>query len=116
MAKKSKTEAVQVTATIAMESGEGTPVYYVNHVEISHTKNDFCITAGRLPARFGPTAKTELESTGVLLINAEVQILFPPTMLPGLIRALSSQQDAYEKRVKYKITDTSDKPEADRPS
>lgn len=104
--KKAPPEAETIKMRIAMETGDGAAVFYVNYAEISQTKNDFCLTGGRVPARFGPSKVAEMKETGLLVVEGEVQLILPPTIIPGLIRALSSQKEKYEKTMGIEIKDT----------
>jgi hypothetical protein len=88
-------ETVQVRA--AVEVPEGTPSYYANFIEITHTKWDFSLVAARLPAKWTPSKVAEMQATGSLAIPAEMTLVIPTTLVAGLIRALTVQKEAYEK-------------------
>jgi hypothetical protein len=88
---------------IGIEVPEGTPTYYANWIEVSHTKWDFCITAAAMPSRHNPSKMAEVMASKVLNLNAEVQIVISPTVLPALIRALTAQKEAFEQETKTEL-------------
>jgi hypothetical protein len=75
-----------------------TPQYYANHAEINFTVHDFLISFGRLSGRIGSDQIETLRETGAMRVRADVQILIPASLVAGLIRALSSQKEQYEKQ------------------
>jgi hypothetical protein len=44
-----------------------------------------------------------MKTTGVLGWPAEITINFPPTLIAGLIRALTAQKEAYEKETNIQL-------------
>jgi hypothetical protein len=99
-----------VAVRIAIEVLDGTPTYYANFIEIGHTKWDFSLIFAKLPPK--PTAGkiAEMQATGTLALPAETAINFPPTLMMGLIRALTIQKEAYEKENKVELKETNDEP------
>ena len=73
-----------------------TPAYYINHAEVSSNPYEICITVARLPSKLTPERLAGAQDSGHLEVDAELQILFAPSLLIGLIRALSAQKEAYE--------------------
>jgi hypothetical protein len=69
-----------------------TPTYYVNHAEITSNPFEVTISFARFPSKFSPGASETIGTTGILEVEAELQVLIPPTLLPGLIRALTTQK------------------------
>jgi hypothetical protein len=92
-----------VGVTIAVDVPDGVPSYYVNWIEISHTKWDFCIIGATMPARHNQSKIAELKATRVLTLNADVQLIIPPTLLPGLISALTIQKEKFEKEMNMEL-------------
>ena len=93
---------------IVGEVPEGTPAYYANFIEISHTKWDFSLIASRFPAKFGGAKLAEARATGILPVYAEVTINFPPTLMVGLIRALTTQKESFEKETNTELKESSE--------
>jgi hypothetical protein len=103
-----------IAVRIAVDVPDGTPAYYANFIEISHTKWDFSLIATKLPAKHGPAKLAEMQATGILALPADVTINFPPTLMAGLIRALTTQKEAYEKETKTELKETGDEPVGQR--
>jgi len=83
---------------ISLEASDSTATFYVNNAEVGHTPHDFTLACGKLRAKLSPSEYTAAKESGRLTVEATVQITFPPTLLPGLIRALTTQRELYEKR------------------
>jgi len=56
------------------------------------------MVVARVPAKQSKLATAEMRQTGELLIEPDVQVLLPPTVVPGLIKALTLQLEKYEER------------------
>jgi hypothetical protein len=93
--------AVQVK--VGLEVPDGTPSYYLNYIEINHSKWDFCLIGAKLPAKYSAAKIAEMQAGGVLALPAEVTINFPSTLIVGLIRALTIQKELYEKETKTEL-------------
>ena len=91
--KKSAEKPLQASVTII--PGDA-PTFYVNHLEIGHTANDFSALAVRIPAKWPPDRIAEAKETGAIAVEADVQLVFPPTVINGLIRALTTQKQKFE--------------------
>lgn len=84
---------------IAIDSSEEAPVYYANYMEVAHSNHDFTIAAVRVPTKLPlDRLRTAQENGGSYHLEAAVVLVLAPTVIPGLIMALSAQQAAYEKR------------------
>jgi hypothetical protein len=103
MAKKARKRAAeipsndQVSAKPAIRTSEDTLTYYINHIEVGHSRHEFVLNCGRLPAI--PTAEqiAAARETGALTVEADVRLIIPPTMMVGLLDALTKQREKYEK-------------------
>ena len=96
----SKTKEVsdqEMTVRIAVSVTEETPVYYINFAEISNTPHDVSITCARIPSKPTRSMAEEANNTGTITLSANVQLVFTVGMLPGLIKALQTRQEMYEK-------------------
>ena len=83
--------------SIRLEPSESTAVYYVNFIEVATTPQDFSVICGRLPGKLSATKLEEVKEVGVLVLEPDVQIVIPVTLVPGLIRILTAQKELYEK-------------------
>jgi hypothetical protein len=84
-------------SSIRLEPSESTSVYYVNHIEVATTPQDFNVICGRLPGKISATKLEEIKEANALVIEPDVQIVIPVTLVPGLIRILTVQKELYEK-------------------
>lgn len=113
MAKKStkKTAAKNASAEptrvkVRVEHGSGAEILYANYVEVSHSAYEFMLSVVRVPTKFPSSLLAEARTTGEIVVEPQVNILLPPTLIPGLIRALESQRDLYERNFgKLKTSD-----------
>ena len=69
----------------------------MNYAEIGHSQHDFVLTAARVPVKFPSAVQAEFMKTGILSIEPEVQITFPPSLVRPLIDALVMQLGSYER-------------------
>ena len=51
--------------------------------------HDFVLTMGRVPGRLSREMIEKAKTTGVVSFSADLQVIIPPTLVVGLIRALS---------------------------
>jgi hypothetical protein len=93
---KSPAVAKPVAITVALEpNGEQ---FYANFAEVTTGQHEFQISFALVPTK--PTAKgIEAMKTGVLSLDAMVQVMVPPTLIPGLIRALTTTKEQHEAMV-----------------
>ncbi len=86
-----------VPITILPDLKPDTPYYYVNYAAVSHSPYDFSMTVLRIPAELSPEQK-ELAKVGKPVpIEPLLQLILPPRLIGGLIRAFTDQQQKYEK-------------------
>lgn len=74
-------------------------MYYANYAEISHSQHDFVLTLVRVPAKSSSASIAEMMKTGILAVEPQVQVTFPPTLARPLIEALQRQVAAYEESI-----------------
>lgn len=86
----------ELAVKIAMDLPDEASTYYINHAELGHTKHEFSLTVGRFPPKVTPMAAQIARETGEFKISPALQLLFPPTLLPDLIRILTDQREKYE--------------------
>jgi hypothetical protein len=94
-----------VTMKVAVISRPETPTYYVNHAEIGFTPHEFTVMVARIPPKLAPEAIEVVTKQGTLTLDAELQLVIPPTLVPGLIRALTISKEQYEKVTGIAIKD-----------
>jgi hypothetical protein len=83
---------------VRLEPVESAATYYVNHIEVGNSPQDFTLLCGRMPGKLTPAKLSEVkELDGALIIEPEVQLIIPTALVPGLIRALTAQKETYEK-------------------
>jgi hypothetical protein len=86
-----------ITTRVVVEDGDGRPIY-INLVEISHSRHEFMMHCLQAPTRLTPTMREVIVSSGELRLSPIVTLLMPPTLLPGLIKALMRQMEKYEQQ------------------
>ena len=86
--------AKAVSVRLIVEPNENTPTYYMNYAELSVSPHEFSFLAVRAPTR---PSQTDVAS-GEMRVEPLVQLLFAPTFLPALLRALNTVKDSYEKQ------------------
>ena len=96
-AQAKKAEETQ-TLRIALEPTDDVPSYYINHVEVSHSRHDFGLGCAHLPTTLPAKVRDEVKRSGVLSLEPLIRLIVPPTLIPALIRALQAQQSKYEDR------------------
>jgi hypothetical protein len=90
--KQSAPPAQSVRLRVAVEATESTPAYYANYLEVAISANEFALSAVRVPTK----PNQAVIQSGELRLEPAVQLLIPPTVVPGLIRALTTQRNNYE--------------------
>ena len=86
-----------ISVSISIRTTENTASYYVNHIEIAHNQHEFALLCGKVPTAPPPELLLEVKKSGTLSIEAEAQVIVPPTLMEGLIKALKAQQEKYER-------------------
>jgi hypothetical protein len=104
--KKSLPVAASFGVRAVVEVPEGTPAFYTNFIEISNTPWDFSLILAKLPAKPNPSSIEEIKASGTLPVTAELTINFPPALMAGLIRALTTQKELYEKMTGTELKET----------
>jgi hypothetical protein len=76
---------------------------YVNYMELSQTPYDFTLMGVQAPSKLTPEQLKIASSGAPLSLEAEFQVTFPVSMLTGLIHALLTQKEIYEKTFKVDL-------------
>jgi hypothetical protein len=101
MAKKKQTQngkpAVEtLPLKVILDPTDDTPSYYANYAEATFAPHECALYFARVPTKLGVDRTDEARAAGTLRIDPSMQIVFGPTLLPGLIRALTTIKGAYE--------------------
>jgi hypothetical protein len=105
-AKVKKTATVapeQVELRIVIDPNDAAPVYYVNFMEVANTPSDFSLLCVRLPPKLSDEKRREVMVKKEFHAEPDVILTFPTSIVPGLIRALTTQKENYEKAMGLKI-------------
>lgn len=101
MAKKKGANAAALKAAsgikvqVVVDAFDG-PSQYVNHAEIAHSSHEFILTFAQVSAKLSKSALAEMGNTHELIVEPSAQFMLPPTLIPLLINALSTQLQKYE--------------------
>jgi len=92
----SKPLPVGLSVKIQVDPKPDTPSYYVNYIAVSHSEYDFTVMALRVPTQL-TREQTELAKKGSAVpVEPILQLIVPPRLIDGVIRALSIQKEKYE--------------------
>lgn len=86
----------ELAVKMAMDLPDDASTYYINHAELGHTKHEFSLTVGRFPPKVTPMVAQIARETGEFKVTPALQVLFPPTLLPDLMRIFADQREKYE--------------------
>ena len=86
-----------ITARVVVEEGDASPLY-INFAEVSHSRHEFMMHCLQVPTKLTPTMREVILSSGELRLSPILTLLMPPTLLPGLIKALTLQMEKYEQQ------------------
>ena len=96
--KISSSEPETLSARVVLHPSEDVSSYYVNFVEVASSQNEFSMYGVQVPTKMSSDAIERAKESGEFHITAEVQIIFPVTMIQDLIDALAKQRDFYCKQ------------------
>ena len=96
--KTSDSDPQVLTARVVLHPSEDVPSYYVNFIEVASSQNEFSIYGAQVPTKMSLDAIEGAKKSGEFHLDAEVQIVFPVTIIQGLIDALAKQRDFYCKQ------------------
>lgn len=91
--------AKPVLATIAVSPNEFAQSYYCNYLEVAQTAYDFTIYGIKVPAKLDAANLVTLKDGGKLNFLADIEITFPAHIIDGLITALTTQRDIFERNM-----------------
>ncbi|MCW5750861.1 MAG: hypothetical protein KIT81_06920 [Alphaproteobacteria bacterium] len=93
---KTPKDGEQLRLKVVIDYSSDMPSYYANFAEISRTEHEFAVTFAKTPPKPSVAQLTEAKASGELVVEPIVQILFPPTMMEGLITALRTQFEKFQ--------------------
>ena len=96
--KTNGSEPQSLSARIVLDPSEDVPRYYVNFIEVASSQQEFSMYGVQVPTKMSLDAIERAKKTGELHLDPEVQIVFPVTIIQGLIDALANQRDFYCKQ------------------
>jgi hypothetical protein len=70
---------------------------YVNYAQVSHSPWEFTIRFGLAPTG-ADIEQTMKKGQATLEVPTIIDIMIPPTLMPGLIRALQTNFDKFDKK------------------
>lgn len=103
MAKHIKSNKQELTGQIRLDVKSDTPSYYVNYVGVSHTPYDFTLSVTRIPSPLPPEQIDLAKSGKPISLEPILQLVMPPLLIDGLIKALIDQQGKYAKTVSQQV-------------
>src|SRR6188768_1206425 len=98
LVKGGRVSAEEVTLNVVMDPEPGSPAIFVNHFEVQVNLHEFTILASRLPTKPNSRDLANAQASGQFVIEPDVQLVLPPTLIPKLIAALEASLANYEER------------------
>ena len=93
---KSNEEREVIATRISIKLSEDTHTYYANFAEVTHSPHEYIIYFCRTPAKLDEHALEMAKASQMISVEADLEVMFPPTMIDGLIDALKSQKEKYK--------------------
>jgi len=98
-----KQPAKELNAQVRLDVKPDTPSYYVNYIGVSHTAYDITLSAMKVPSPF-TQEQIELAQSGQQIpVEPILQLVLPPLLVDGLIRALTDQKARHEKTAAQQV-------------
>jgi hypothetical protein len=96
--KKKNAQAKLPNVQLKLVAKDDTPFYYVNYMSVSHNLSDFTFSVVKLPAEFSPEQLELVKNRQPVVLESTLQLVAPPALAKGLIKALTMQVEKYEER------------------
>jgi hypothetical protein len=100
---KNPAPAQQQTAQIRLDAKADTPSYYVNYAAVSHTPYDFTLSLVRVPAPLTEEHLEFVKSGKPIPMEPLLQVILPPLLVDGLIKALVDQKEKHAKTLLQQV-------------
>jgi hypothetical protein len=98
-----KRQAPEPNAHLRIDVNSDTPSYYVNFMAVSHTAYDFTLTVTKIPSPFTQEQSALAKSGKQIPVEPILQLVMPPLLIDGLIKALTDQKEKHEKTVAQQV-------------
>jgi hypothetical protein len=98
-----KQQAPELTAQLRIDVNSDTPSYYVNFMAVSHTAYDFTLTVTKIPSPLTQEQAEFAKSGKQIPVEPILQLVMPPLLIDGLIKALTDQKEKHEKTVAQQV-------------
>jgi hypothetical protein len=100
--KKPQAQVQESTAKVRIDVKSDTPSYYVNFIGVSHTAYDVTLSAIKIPSPLTPE-QAEAAKNGEIPLEPILQLVVPPLLVDGLIKALTDQKEKHEKTLAQQV-------------
>jgi hypothetical protein len=80
-----------------------TPSYYVNYIAVSHTAYDFTLSAVKIPSPLTQEQAETAANGNQIPVEPILQLVVPPLLVDGLIKALMDQKSRYEQTLAQQV-------------
>ena len=98
-----KQQAKELNAQIRIDVRSDTPSYYVNFIAVSHTAYDITLSVAKIPSPL-TQEQTEFATSGKQIpIEPILQLVIPPLVADGLIKALIDQKARHERTLEQQV-------------
>jgi hypothetical protein len=75
----------------------------VNFIAVSHTAYDFTLTVAKIPSPFTQEQAEFAKSGKQIPVEPILQLVMPPLLIDGIIKALADQQEKHAKTVAQQV-------------
>jgi hypothetical protein len=93
----------EMTAHVQLDVKSDTPSYYVNYVAVSHTAYDLTLSVIKIPSPLSQELTEVTKSGKPMLLEPILQLILPPLLVDGLIKALVDQKEKHEKTLAQQV-------------
>lgn len=93
----------ELTAQVRLDVKSDTPSYYVNYIGVSHTPYDFTLSVTKIPSPLTQEQIDIAKSGKALPLEPILQLVVPPLLVDGLIKALVDQKEKYAKTLSQQV-------------
>jgi hypothetical protein len=103
--RREKTEEAkqEFTVQVKIVARPDTPSYYVNYIGVSHTPYEFTLSVTKVPSPVSEEQMELVKAGKPLPLEAILQLVVPPLLVDGLIKALADQKQKYEETLKKQV-------------
>lgn len=114
MPKRDSSKRQEITTQVRLDVRPDTPSFYVNYIAVSHTPYEFTLSATKIPSPLAPEQLETAKSGKPIPVEAVLQIVVPPLLVDGLIKALIDQKGRYEETLKRQVKNNDSDPRSPR--